>query len=76
MIDLFLQEGGQDTFLGKAIQSTLFILSLHRQDLDARFPGLLDTILQAHEASSQETSQEKPLPFAERKAHTYPSHSS
>ncbi len=36
-------------------EGTYLFLSLRRQDLDARFPGLLDAILQADEASSAGT---------------------
>ena len=38
-------------------EGTYLFLSLRRQDLDTRFPGLLDAILQAHEASGEGDSQ-------------------
>src|SRR5215813_5699075 len=38
-------------------EGTYLFISLRRQDLDARFPGLLDAILQAHEASGERDSQ-------------------
>jgi DNA-binding transcriptional ArsR family regulator len=38
------------------IQGTHRLLSIRHEDLEARFPGLLDTVLQAYESSTGEAA--------------------
>jgi DNA-binding transcriptional ArsR family regulator len=50
------------------IDGTARYMSLRRADLDARFPGLLDTILAAARRQAGKTATPKPAPRRERRA--------
>jgi DNA-binding transcriptional ArsR family regulator len=43
-------------------EGTYLFISLRREDLEVRFPGLLDAILQAYEASGEAGSQGHTMP--------------